>query len=167
MAWPPPKNAFVNGFMEPNLWLLLHIPLLIVAYVLLLAASLVGIAFIVQERLIKKHQNLALTDRLPSLETMERFISRMIVTAFPLLTAGIVIGGYWALQARGRFWGSDPTEIFSRITWLTYSIYLALRWGRGWRGRKSTYLALAGFGLVMLSLAALMFFSPLHRLRGI
>jgi ABC-type transport system involved in cytochrome c biogenesis permease subunit len=90
----------------------------------------------------------------------------MILLSFPLLTLGILLGGHWAIQTRGRFWGKDPTEAFSYVTWIIYAIYLVLRWGKGWRGRRSTYLALAGFGIILVTLLAVFFFSPLHALAG-
>ena len=146
----------------PSKWFYLHIPLLIASYLLLLAAAVVGLIFIVQERRIKRHQALAVTSHLPSLDAMEIFIYRMIFISFPLLTWGILFGAHWAYLTRGRFWGWDPTETFSFVTWSIYAIYLGLRWGKGWRGRRSTYLALAGFGIILVTLIALRFFSPLH-----
>jgi ABC-type transport system involved in cytochrome c biogenesis permease subunit len=146
----------------PNHWLYLHIPLLCLSYLLLLAAACAGLVFILQERRIKRHQSVAVTSRLPSLEALERFIYQMILTSFPLLTLGILIGAHWAFITRGRFWEWDWTETFSLVTWLIYALYLALRWVKGWRGRQSTYLALAGFGIILMTLVALFFFSPLH-----
>jgi ABC-type transport system involved in cytochrome c biogenesis permease subunit len=150
----------------PPKWLLLHIPLLILSYVLLLAAAATAVLFILQERRIKRHEALAVSSRLPSLDSMETFISRTILVSFPLLTLGILLGSHWALLTRGRYWGWDPTETFSFVTWMIYAIYLVLRWGRGWRGRRSTYLALAGFGIILATLVALCFFSPLHTMGG-
>jgi ABC-type transport system involved in cytochrome c biogenesis permease subunit len=151
---------------RPPGWLLLHIPLVIVAYLLLLAAAAAGILFILQEGRIKRHSSVAVTSRLPSLDAMEQFIYRMIFASFPLLTLGILLGGHWALRTRGRFWGWDPTETFSFVTWMIYAVYLGLRWGCGWRGRRSTCLALAGFVIILVTLVALFFFSPLHTMGG-
>ena len=153
-----PSNAM------PAKWLYLHIPMLCLSYLMLLIAAGVGFLFIFQERRIKHHESLAVDSRLPPLESMEHIIARMIVLSFPLLTLGILLGGHWAFHTRGRFWGKDPTEVFSYVTWIIYAIYLGLRWGRGWRGRRSTYLALSGFGIILVTLIALMFFSPLHTL---
>ena len=150
----------------PSKWLLLHIPLFILSYLLLLVAASTATLFIIQERRIKRHKALAVTSRLPALDRMEAFTSRTILMSFPLLTLGILLGSHWALVTRGRFWGWDPTETFSFVTWIIYAIYLLLRWGRGWRGRHATYLALAGFGIILATLVALCFFSPLHSLRG-
>src|SRR5690349_1756551 len=114
--------------MPPNKWLYLHIPMLCISYLLLLAAAAVGFLFIIQERRIKQHQALAVTSGLPSLDTMEHFIYRMIFLSFPLLTLGILLGAHWAFVKRGRFWEWDPTETFSLVTWIIYAVYLGLRW---------------------------------------
>lgn len=153
-----------NG--APPRWLLLHIPLLIVSYILLLAAATVAVLYIIQERRIKHHEALAVSSHLPSLDAMETFIYRTVLVSFPPLTLGILLGSHWALLTRGHYWGGDPTETFSFVTWIIYAIYLLLRWGKGWRGRRSTYLALAGFGIIMVTLVALCFFSPLHNMGG-
>ncbi len=156
----------MNVKMVPPRWLLLHIPLLVLSYVFLLAASAAAVLFIIQERRIKRHEALAVASRLPSLESLEVFIYRNILASFPLLTVGMLLGCHWALMTRGRFWGWDPTETFSFVTWIIYAIYLILRWGRGWRGRRSTYLAISGFVIILVTLVALRFFSPLHQLKG-
>ena len=147
--------------MSPK-WLYLHVPMLIVSYFLLLGAAAMGILYIIQERRIKHHESIAVNSKLPPLEVMEQFIYCMISFSFPLLTLGILLRGHWAYLTRGHFWGGDPTEIFSLVTWLIYAVYLGLRVGMGWRGRRSTYLALAGFGIIVATLVALFFFSPLH-----
>ena len=148
----------------PPKWLLMHVPMFVLSYLFLLAAASVAVLFIIQERRIKRHEALAVKSKLPSLQAMEVFIYRMILTSFPLLTLGILLGSHWALLTRGRYWGWDPTETFSFVTWIIYAIYLTLRWGSGWRGRRSTYLALTGFAIILVTLVALCFFSPLHRM---
>ena len=149
----------------PDWVLKLHIPFFILSYLLLLGSAVTGILFIIQERRIKRHEVLGVPQGWPSLEAMERGIYRMILASFPLLTCGILFGAHWASHTRGRFWGWDPAETFSLITWIIYALYLGLRGVSGWRGRRSTYLALAGFGIILVSLVAL-FFSPLHATKG-
>jgi ABC-type transport system involved in cytochrome c biogenesis permease subunit len=145
----------------PSRLFYLHVPLFIVSYVMLLASAAVGILFIVQEHRIKHHRAIAVQSRLPSLEAMEHFIYQMIFYAFPLLTWAILFGAHWAYVTRGRFWTWDPAETFAFVTWIIYAIYLTLRWWRGWRGRRSTYLSLSGFVIILVTLVAL-HFSPLH-----
>jgi len=100
---------------------------------------------------------------LPSLEGLDALIFKLIFTAVPLLTLGIGLGAIWAHRAWGRFWGWDPKETFALMTWLVYVAYLFIRWLRGWRGRKTTYLSLAGFGLVLFTYIGVNHFSSLHK----
>ena len=38
------------------------------------------------------------------------------------------------------------------LTWVAYAAFLFLRYGAGWRGRRTAYLALAAFALVAVAL---------------
>ncbi len=150
----------------PPQWIWLHIPFLLAAIVLFLAAATASFLFLVQERRIKTHDALAVSSRLPSLETLDKFIYRMIAISFPLLTLGLLLGGHWAVFTRKSYWGADPAETLSFLTWGLYAVYLMTRWWLGWRGRRSTYLALIGFSVILITLIVLPFFSPLHHGRG-
>lgn len=45
-------------------------------------------------------------------------------TAFPFMTAGMLIGAVWADQVWGAFWSWDLKECWSLITWLFYMLLL-------------------------------------------
>ena len=140
----------------------LHVPVLLISYAIFAGAFAVGTMYLWQERQMKSKRPNELTFQLPSLESLDRLISKLIVTAFPLLTVGIWLGGIWAQHAWGRFWGWDPKETWSLITWLVYASYLLIRFGVGWRGRKTTYFSLAGFALVLFTYVGVNYMSPLH-----
>src|SRR4051794_22786445 len=101
-----------------NLARTLHIPLLLGSYVIFGAAFAVGLAYLWEERQVKSKHLSDLTFQLPSLDRLDRMISRLILTAVPFLTLGILLGGVWAQRAWGRFWGWDPKETWALITWL-------------------------------------------------
>ncbi|CAM5682122.1 Cytochrome c biogenesis protein CcsA [Streptomyces griseoloalbus] len=63
----------------------------------------------------------------------------------PLSTSPIIAGAIWAGDAWGRYWGWDPKETWSFITWVAYAGYLHARATAGWKGRKAAYLALLAF----------------------
>jgi ABC-type transport system involved in cytochrome c biogenesis permease subunit len=80
---------------------------------------------------------------------------QVMAFGFLMLTVGIISGSVWAKQAWGRYWGWDPKETWSLITWFVYGIYLHLRRGGGKFGVKPENLpmlnavfAIAGFALV-------------------
>ncbi|CAM5249222.1 c-type cytochrome biogenesis protein CcsB [Streptomyces spiroverticillatus] len=83
--------------------------------------------------------------RLPSAATLDKFSYRINAGVFPLWTFTIVAGAIWAGDAWGRFWGWDPKEVWSFVTWIAYACYLHARATAGWKGRKAAYLALFAF----------------------
>ncbi|MFD8939698.1 c-type cytochrome biogenesis protein CcsB [Streptomyces sp. NPDC059578] len=84
--------------------------------------------------------------RLPAAATLDKFAYRVNAAVFPLWTFTIIAGAIWAGDAWGRYWGWDPKETWSFITWVAYACYLHARATAGWKGRKAAYLALLAFG---------------------
>ncbi|WP_371644442.1 c-type cytochrome biogenesis protein CcsB [Streptomyces sp. NBC_00597] len=84
-------------------------------------------------------------ERLPSASTLDKFSYRINAAFFPLWTFTIVAGAIWAGDAWGRYWGWDPKEVWSFVTWVAYACYLHARATAGWKGRKAAYLALFAF----------------------
>ncbi|MFB7271434.1 c-type cytochrome biogenesis protein CcsB [Streptomyces sp. NPDC056244] len=85
-------------------------------------------------------------ERLPASATLDKFAYRVNAAVFPLWTFTIIAGAIWAGDAWGRYWGWDPKEVWSFITWVAYACYLHARATAGWKGRKAAYLALIAFG---------------------
>jgi cytochrome c-type biogenesis protein CcsB len=87
---------------------------------------------------------------LPPAESLDRLTYRVIAFAFPVWTFAIIAGAIWAEGAWSRYWGWDPKETWSFITWLAYAAYLHARATAGWRGRRAAMLSLIGFGCLMV-----------------
>jgi ABC-type transport system involved in cytochrome c biogenesis permease subunit len=85
-------------------------------------------------------------------EDLDEISYRAIAIGFPLFTLGaLIFAMIWAHEAWGRFWGWDPKEVWALITWLYYTAYLHFRLSRGWQGRKSAWMAVIGFVVVMFT----------------
>jgi ABC-type transport system involved in cytochrome c biogenesis permease subunit len=97
---------------------------------------------------------------LPSADALDRITYKTIGIAFPLLTAMIAVGAYWANQTWGSYWSWDPKETWAAITWLVYAGYLHMRITRGWRGRRAAYFAILGFGVVMFTFFGVTYLLP-------
>jgi len=96
-------------------WLVFHVLTCMLAYGAFFAAFCMAIMWLA---LWRKREAGPLVDAL-SYQTM--------AFGFLLLTVGIVSGAVWAHQAWGRYWGWDPKETWSLITWFVYGIYLHYR----------------------------------------
>ena len=107
-------------------------------------------------------------DRLPSSETLEEVANLSVLVGFPMLALGIVLGAYWGNSAWGRYWDWDPKETSALVTWLIYAGYLHARNLRGWRGRASAWLLVAGFAAVLFTYFAVnLWVSGLHSYAGV
>ncbi len=97
---------------------------------------------------------------LPSRDSLDSLIYKTVAISFPLLTFMIIAGAYWANRTWGSYWSRDPKEDWALITWLTYAGYLHMRLTRGWRGRRSAYFAIIGFGVVMFTFFGVTYLLP-------
>jgi ABC-type transport system involved in cytochrome c biogenesis permease subunit len=97
---------------------------------------------------------------LPQRDTLDGLIYKTVAISFPLLTLMIIAGAYWANRTWGSYWSWDPKEDWALITWLTYAGYLHMRLTRGWRGRRSAYFAIIGFGVVMFTFFGVTYLLP-------
>lgn len=95
---------------------------------------------------------------------LEDITYKAIAFGFPIFTiGGLVFGAIWADQAWGRYWGWDPKETWSLITWFVYAFYLHAKFIRGWRGSKISIIAVIGFIVTIFTyLGVNIFLSGLH-----
>src|SRR5437879_11897347 len=61
------------------------------------------------------------------------------------------MGGMWANEAWGRFWGCDPKETWALITWVVYAGYLHTRITLGWAGKRPAAIAVFAFAVVVFT----------------
>ena len=94
----------------------------------------------------------ALARRLPSAQSLDRLAYKTTIIGFPLFGAGVILGAIWAEAAWGRFWGWDPKETVSFITWVIYAAYLHARATSGWRDTKAAWINVAGFTAMLFNL---------------
>jgi cytochrome c-type biogenesis protein CcsB len=98
-------------------------------------------------------------------EALDRIGYQAVVIGFPLMTLTIILGAIWAEISWGRYWGWDPKETASLVTWLIYAGYLHARVMRGWRGKKAAVLLILGFCAVLFTFFGNYFFQGLHSYR--
>jgi ABC-type transport system involved in cytochrome c biogenesis permease subunit len=88
---------------------------------------------------------------LPPAATLDALAYRTIALGFFVWTFGVIAGAMWAEQSWGRFWGWDPKETGSFLTWVAYAAYLHARATRGARGRGAAWIGLWGFAVLMFT----------------
>ncbi len=145
--------------LQNNLLLTVHVAVAIVAYGSFSIAFGAALLFLIQPaggRL-----------GLPKPAVLDEIAYKAVVIGFPFLAATLVLGAIWADVAWGRYWGWDPKETASLVTWLIYATYLHARVVRGWTGRRAAVLLLIGFAATLFTYFGNYFFSGLHSYGGL
>ena len=140
--------------LQQSLLLSVHVASAVVAYGTLTIGFGAAILFLIQNR-----RN---SPWLPDKEVLDTMSYQSVVIGFPFLTLTIVLGALWADIAWGRYWGWDPKETASFVTWLLYAAYTHARLMRGWRGTKTAILLIVGFAAILLTFFGNYIFAGLH-----
>ncbi|MBS1673749.1 MAG: c-type cytochrome biogenesis protein CcsB [Actinobacteria bacterium] len=105
---------------------------------------------------------------LPSADRLESLAYRFATVGFILWTFTLIAGSIWANDAWGRYWGFDTKETWTFIIWVLYAGYIHARATRGWRGSRSAWLSIVGFGAVIFNFTIVnLFFKGLHVYSGL
>lgn len=130
-----------------GIWLMLHIGFYFVAF----SAALLSLSF----SAMYVGYDVPFVRGLPNLpdrETLDRESYRFAGLTFAFWGIGMLAGSIWAYYSWGRYWGWDPVETWSLITWFVYGIYLHMRRFFGLKGSRAALLLLVGFTLAVGSL---------------
>jgi ABC-type transport system involved in cytochrome c biogenesis permease subunit len=113
----------LQAVLQSNLWLTIHVLTIVSSYAggtLAFAMANVALFLIV-----------FFNPRREVIKMLSDFTYRAIQIAVLLLAAGTFLGGWWAAEAWGRFWGWDPKEVWALIALVAYVIPLHMRY-MGW-----------------------------------
>jgi cytochrome c-type biogenesis protein CcsB len=157
----PDAPAQTAGIFK-SFWLVSHVTVIFIGEAAFALACGVGILYLTQENAIKTKRHRFFFKRLPSLDLLDSTGYACIVVGFTMLTLGLITGFVYAKSVWGRFWGWDPKEVWSGISWLFYAALLHERLTVGWRGRRSAIMAIVGFGVLIFTFLGVNFFMEGH-----
>ncbi|MCU0559772.1 MAG: c-type cytochrome biogenesis protein CcsB [Desulfobacterales bacterium] len=138
-------------------WLIAHVVTCFLGYAAFAVAFGVSLMYI-----FKRQAEPSRGGQMPPVETLDELTHQLVVFGFLFLSAGIITGAVWANSAWGRYWGWDPKETWSLITWFIYAALLHARLTRGWRGRRIAYLSVLGFAAVLFTYFGVNLLPGLH-----
>lgn len=146
----PLPDAAPAILMSP--WLLLHVPLVLLASLMYAMAGSGGAMYLLVSSLLKARRPSAISRNMPTLESLERFAHRMAEIGFPLLTAGLMAGMVWSHGVWGELLPETPKQMLAVVSWGIYAAYFHARLVRGIRGRTCAWLLVAGFLAIVAGL---------------
>lgn len=127
----------MQAVLDSNFWLATHVITITLGYSATFLAGTLGIIHILGGTLTN-----AITRERES--ALSRMTYGVVCFAMLLSFVGTVLGGIWADQSWGRFWGWDPKENGAALVVLINAIILHARWGGLVKARGIAVLAVAG-----------------------
>ena len=156
----------INDQIQPLLpalksnWLIAHVITCFIGYAGFAIAFCLSLMVFLRKD--KPEAKPSILSKIPDLNLLDELTHKMVMLGFLFLTLGIITGAVWANSAWGRYWGWDPKETWSLITWFIYATFLHARLMRGWQGRKAATLSIVGFGAVLFTYLGVNLLPGLH-----
>ena len=141
-------------------WLIAHVVACFIGYAAFAIAFGLSIMYLIRQR--ESSSENALIERFPKPRVLDGLTHQMIMFGFLFLSVGIFTGAIWANSAWGRYWGWDPKETWSLITWFIYATLLHAKMMRGWHGRRIAFLSVLGFAAVLFTYFGVNLLPGLH-----
>ena len=123
LSWIDPQITNLKPVLR-SYWLTIHVSVITASYGFLGLCSLLGIFSLVLMGLQRKIENPRLAANI--LEAT-RINEMAMILGLCLLTAGNFLGGVWANESWGRYWGWDSKETWALISILVYAALLHMR----------------------------------------
>jgi ABC-type transport system involved in cytochrome c biogenesis permease subunit len=148
----------MRAVLDTNIWLATHVVIVTLGYASTFVAGFLGVLYIVLGYFTPL---LARQTGKPDIgKSLTKMIYGIVCFATLFSFVGTVLGGIWADQSWGRFWGWDPKENGALIIVLWNALILHLRWGGMIRERGLATAAVIGnivtswswFGVNMLGI---------------
>ncbi len=160
MSWLNPEITNLVPVLK-SYWLTIHVATITASYGFLALGSMLGFLNLVLMIFRTKNniQRVGLT-----IDEIGYVVEMNLSVGLVLLTIGTFLGGIWANESWGRYWGWDPKETWSLITIIVYSFILHMNLIPSLKTRFTlNFFALIGFGSVLMTYLGVNYFlSGLH-----
>ena len=129
--WMDPSIANLQPVLD-SYWLMIHVAVIVGSYGPFALSMIIGIVvlflMVLTNRKNKKIMNLNINEL--------SIINELSMTVgLIMLTIGNFLGGMWANESWGRYWGWDPKETWALISIMVYAFVIHMRFIPSLRGR--------------------------------
>jgi ABC-type transport system involved in cytochrome c biogenesis permease subunit len=132
----------LQAVLDTNIWLATHVVVVTLGYMATFLAGILACVYIIGRVCFGAFDDDA------SRKTVSRMVYGVLCFALLFSFVGTVLGGIWADQSWGRFWGWDPKENGAVLIVLWNAIVLHARWAGIVRSDRGM-MSLAVFGNIV------------------
>ena len=123
MNWLDPSIANLQPVLD-SYWLMIHVAVIVGSYGPFAIGMMLGIVVLLLTIISKKKNSKSLSLKLEELTIVNEL---SLTIGLVMLTIGNFLGGMWANESWGRYWGWDPKETWALISIIIYTAVLHLR----------------------------------------
>ncbi|MBL29888.1 MAG: cytochrome C biogenesis protein [Flavobacteriaceae bacterium] len=129
--WMDPSIANLQPVLN-SYWLMIHVAVIVASYGPFSISLILGIISLLLIILINKKNKIRVKARINELTIVNEL---SITIGLIMLTIGNFLGGMWANESWGRYWGWDPKETWALISIMVYAFVIHMRLVPGLRGK--------------------------------
>ena len=123
MNWLDPSIANLQPVLD-SYWLMIHVAVIVGSYGPFAIGMILGIVTLLLTIIANKKNKKAFSRKLEELTIVNEL---SLTIGLVMLTKGNFLGGMWANESWGRYWGWDPKETWALISIIIYTAVLHLR----------------------------------------
>ena len=160
LSWMNPEITNLVPVLK-SYWLTIHVSVITASYGFLGMGMIIGLVNLTMY-ILKTEKNGKHIQQ--QIETLTNVSEMALILGVYFFGMGTFLGGVWANESWGRYWGWDPKETWSLVTGLVYVFVVHMRLIPGLRGYFAFNIAsiLAFFSVIMTYFGVNYYLSGLH-----
>src|SRR5690606_11204077 len=130
-------------------WLMIHVAVIVGSYGPLTVGMILGVVNLILILLTTKKNKIRMDLNIKELTIINEL---SLTVGLVMLTIGNFLGGQWANESWGRYWGWDPKETWALISIMIYAFVLHMRLVPGLRSRWTfNFVSIIAFASIMMT----------------
>ncbi len=147
-SWVDPAIANLQPVLD-SYWLMIHVAVIVGSYGPLTVGMILGVVSLLLI-ILTTNKNKARMDL--NIKELTVINELALTTGLVMLTIGNFLGGQWANESWGRYWGWDPKETWALISIMIYAFVLHMRLVPGLRGKWTyNFASILAFASIMMT----------------
>lgn len=163
LSWLEPQITTLTPVLK-SYWLTIHVSVITASYGFLALCALLGFLTLIMYIFLNKNKDDLKQESLKvSIKEARRINEMSMIIGIVLLVIGNFLGGIWANESWGRYWGWDPKETWTLVSIMIYAVILHLQYIKG---LSSNYI-FSSLSLVAYASIVMTYFGVNYYLSGL
>lgn len=146
--WMDPEIANLQPVLN-SYWLMIHVAVIVASYGPFALGAILGLVAMLLMLFTTKENKKVMDLNIKEIT----YINEMALTVgLVMLTIGNFLGGQWANESWGRYWGWDPKETWALISIMVYAFVIHMRFVPALRGKFTyNFMSVLAFASVLMT----------------